>query len=50
MKLKNIKILPTYLISRYKEWKVTGYEQNKSWYNKIANEVLKREDKTEIGK
>ena len=35
---KNIKILPTYLISRYKEWKATGYEQNKSWYNKIANE------------
>ena len=35
---KNIKILPSYLIKRYKGWKATGYEENKSWYNKIANE------------
>ena len=36
--LKNIKILPSYLIKRYKGWKATGYEENKSWYNKIALE------------
>ena len=35
---KNIKILPSYLINRYKDWKATGYDKNKSWYNKIAKE------------
>ena len=33
--LKNIKILPSYLIKRYRVWKATGFEENKSWYNKI---------------
>ena len=33
-----IKLLPSYLIKRYKGWKATGYQENKSWYNKIANE------------
>ena len=33
-----IKFLPSYLIKRYKGWKATGYEENQSWYNKIANE------------
>jgi len=33
-----IKLLPSYLIKRYKDWKATGYEENKSWYNKIAKE------------
>ena len=33
-----INFLPAYLIKRYKEWKATGYEDNKSWYNKIASE------------
>ena len=33
-----IKILPNYLIKRYKAWKATVYEENKAWYNKIAIE------------
>ena len=35
---KHIRFLPSYLIKRYKGWKATGYEENKSWFNKIANE------------
>ena len=34
---KNIKILPNYLINRYKVWKETKYEENKSWYKKISS-------------
>jgi len=34
----HIKVLPNYLIKRYKRWKITGFEENKSWYNKIADE------------
>ena len=33
-----IKILPNYLVKRYKAWKATVYEENKNWYNKIAIE------------
>ena len=33
-----IKILPNYLIKRYKAWKATVYEEKKNWYNKIASE------------
>ena len=33
-----IKKLPTYLIDRYRGWRATGYEENKSWYSKIANQ------------
>jgi len=33
-----IKILPNYLIKRYKAWKATVYEEKKNWYNKIAIE------------
>ena len=35
---ENIKILPNYLIDRYKDWKATGYDKNKDWYIKIAIE------------
>ena len=35
---ENIKILPNYLINRYKDWKVTEYDKNKVWYIKIAIE------------
>ena len=35
---KHINFLSPYLIKRYKGWKATGYEDNKSWYNKIASE------------
>jgi len=33
-----IKLLPPYLIQRYKNWKLTGYEKSKDWYKKLANE------------
>ena len=33
-----IKLLPSYLIKRYKNWKATEYKQNQTWFNKIANE------------
>jgi len=33
-----IKFLPSNLIKKYKFWKATIYEDNKSWYNKIALE------------
>ena len=33
-----IKILPNYLIKRYKAWKATVYEEKKNWYKKIASE------------
>jgi len=33
-----IKFLPSYLIKRYNDWKAKSYQENKSWYNKIANE------------
>jgi len=37
----HIKLLPTYLIKRYKGWKVTEYEEKKTWFNKIAKEGQK---------
>jgi len=33
-----IKILPNYLIKRYKTWKTTVYEEKKNWYKKVASE------------
>ena len=33
-----IKLLPPYLIQRYKNWKLTSYEKNKDWFKKLANE------------
>lgn len=36
-----IKFLPSYLITRYKNWKVSGFEDNKSWFKKIAKEGQK---------
>ena len=35
---KKIKFLPIYLIERYRDWKRTEFEENKSWFNKISNE------------
>jgi carbonic anhydrase len=32
-----IKVLPTYLVNRYKGWKATSYQENKSWYRKLAD-------------
>ena len=36
-----IKLLPNYLIKKYKVWKKTIYEDNKSWYSKISIEGQK---------
>ena len=36
-----IKFLPNYLIKKYRGWKETIYEDNKSWYNKISKEGQK---------
>ena len=33
-----IKFLPSYLIKKYQKWKQTKYQDNKSWFNKIAIE------------
>jgi carbonic anhydrase len=33
-----LKPLPSFLIKRYRLWKMSVYEENKSWFNKIANE------------
>ena len=32
-----IKILPAFLVKRYKGWKATTFEENKSWYSKLAD-------------
>ena len=32
-----IKTLPSYLIKRYKGWKATGFEENKSWFARMAD-------------
>ena len=34
--LKYIRPLPSYLIERYRDWKKSGYEEKKLWFNKIA--------------
>lgn len=36
-----IKLLPSYLIKRYKGWKATEYQENKTWFNKISLEGQK---------
>jgi carbonic anhydrase len=36
-----IKTLPAHLIKRYKGWKEEGFEKNKTWFKKIANEGQK---------
>ncbi len=32
-----IKILPSYLVKRYQGWKATGFEENKSWFARMAD-------------
>ena len=32
------KPLPDYLVTRYEGWKATRYEQNKSWFRRLADE------------
>ena len=33
-----VKPLPDHLVSRYEGWRATRYEQNKSWYRRLADE------------
>ena len=33
---KHIKTIPKYLIDRFKGWKATTFEENKSWYQRLA--------------
>ena len=34
----HIDLLPSYLIKRYQDWKMSEYHENKSWFKKISNE------------
>lgn len=36
--MKNIKPLPSYLVTRYHGWKATQFSENKSWYKHLAEE------------
>ena len=36
--IRNITPLPKFLVNRYKSWKTSTFEKNKTWYNKIAKE------------
>ena len=36
-----IKPLPSYLLNRYRDWKINGYEKNKNWYKKVSTEGQK---------
>lgn len=36
--MKHARPLPTYLVQRYQGWKATTYEENKSWYRRLASE------------
>ena len=36
--MQHAKPLPDYLVTRYQGWKATGYEKNKAWYRRLADE------------
>jgi carbonic anhydrase len=38
MIMKLVKHLPTYLVQRYHGWKATTFEDNNSWYRRLASE------------
>ena len=38
MDLSILKPLPNYLVKRYKGWKATSFEENKTWYKKLSDE------------
>jgi carbonic anhydrase len=38
MIMKLVKPLPTYLVQRYHGWKATTFEDNNSWYRRLASE------------
>ncbi|PID35430.1 MAG: carbonic anhydrase [Rhodobacterales bacterium] len=36
--MKHARLLPKYLVQRYRGWKATAYEENKAWYRHLASE------------
>ena len=36
--MRSVKPLPTYLVQRYQGWKATTFEDNQSWYRRLAEE------------
>ena len=34
--MEHAKPLPSYLVQRYQGWKATTYEENQSWYRRLA--------------
>ena len=36
--MRTVKPLPTYLVQRYQGWKATTFEDNHSWYRRLAEE------------
>ena len=36
--MRSVKPLPTYLVQRYQGWKATTFEDNNSWYRRLAEE------------
>ena len=36
--MRSVKPLPTYLVQRYQGWKATTFEDNHSWYRRLAEE------------
>lgn len=36
--MKHARPLPDYLVNRYQGWKATGYENNKAWYRRLADQ------------
>ena len=36
--MHRVRPLPAYLVQRYHGWKATGYEENRAWYRRLADE------------
>lgn len=36
--MHRVRPLPAYLVQRYHGWKATGYQENRAWYKRLANE------------
>lgn len=36
--MEHVKILPAYLVQRYHGWKATIFQENKSWYKRLATD------------
>lgn len=36
--MHHVKSLPTYLLDRYRDWKITTFPENREWFRKLADE------------